>query len=218
MADVVLLLSSVPERTSDLVHWLDENQLKYRHGPAFPTLGGLIAHLVDAAPRVDSLLRRAHLDGQTTADVRNAIDPGHDAELSRPLQEALEDFSRVRRRTVDLLHGWGKAEWDRAITDPRGGEATLLDNRISVELTYYNKRTSDALIARTVAPSLGASVTRFENLGAVVNRGFEGLINARVIERAAFGWDVSLNFSYNTNFIADMGGVPPIIGTTTSQV
>src|SRR5207244_9345103 len=54
--------------------------------------------------------------------------------------------------------------------------------------------------------------------GAVVNRGFEGLINARVIERAALGWDVSLNFSYNTNFIADMGGVPPIIGTTTSQV
>jgi len=26
------------------------------------------------------------------------------------------------------------------------------------------------------------------------------------------------HLSYNTNFIADMGGVPPIIGTTTSQV
>jgi hypothetical protein len=28
---------------------------------------------------------------------------------------------------VDLLHGWGKAEWDRTVNDPRGGEQTLLD-------------------------------------------------------------------------------------------
>ncbi len=126
-SDVVLLLSSVPERTSDLVYWLGEARLRYRHGPAFPTLGGLIAHLVDSAARVDALLRHAHLDGQTTADVRAAIDPGHDQELSRPLQEALEDLARVRRRTVDLLHGWGKAEWDRRITDPRGGELSLLE-------------------------------------------------------------------------------------------
>ena len=126
-ADVVLLLGSVPERTSDLVYWLDEARLRYRHGPAFPTLGSLIAHLVVAAPKVDALLRHAHLDGQTRADVRAAIDPGHDQELAVPLHEALEDFARVRRRTVDLLHGWGKAEWDRVISDPRGGELTLLE-------------------------------------------------------------------------------------------
>ena len=106
-ADVVLLLGSVPERTSDLVYWLDEDRLRYRHGPAFPTLGSLIAHLVESATRIDGLLRHAHLDGQTTADVRAAMDPGQDQELSRPLQEALEDFARVRRRTVDLLHGFG---------------------------------------------------------------------------------------------------------------
>jgi len=126
-SDVVLLLSSVPERTSDLVYWLDDTRLRYRHGPAFPTLGNLIAHLVEAAPRVDALLRHAHLDGHTTADVRAAIDPGHDQDLSTSLQEALEDFARVRRRTVDLLHGWGKAEWDRTVSDPHGGDLTLLD-------------------------------------------------------------------------------------------
>jgi len=126
-ADVVLLLSSVPERTSDLVYWLDDNRLRYRHGPAFPTLGSLIAHLVDSGTKVDSLLRHAHLDGQRTADVRAAIDPPHNEELARPLHEALEDFGRVRRRTVDLLHGWGKTEWERAIDDPRGGGMTLLE-------------------------------------------------------------------------------------------
>ena len=41
--------------------------------------------------------------------------------------QALEDFARVRRRTVDLLHGWGKTEWERTISDPRGGTFTLLE-------------------------------------------------------------------------------------------
>src|SRR5258708_30713107 len=123
-ADAVLLMSSVPERIADLVYGLDEARLRYRHGPAFPTLGGLIGHLVDSGSKVDGLIRHAHLDGLAKADVRGTIDPTHDHELDRPLQEALEDFARVRRRTVDLLHGWGKNEWERTLSDPRGGSCT----------------------------------------------------------------------------------------------
>jgi hypothetical protein len=126
-ADAVLLMSSVPERIGDLVYGLDETRLRYRHGPAFPTLGGLISHLLESGTKVDALLRHAHLDGLATADIRTTIDPGHDQELDRPLQEAIEDFARVRRRTVDLLHGWGKNEWERMLTDRRGGDVTLLD-------------------------------------------------------------------------------------------
>jgi hypothetical protein len=125
--DVVLLMSSVPERIGDLVYGLDEQRLRYRHGPAFPTLGGLIGHLLDSGSKVDALLRHAHLDGLSTADVRATLESSHEEELERPLQEALEDFARVRRRTVDLMHGWGKSEWERKLRDPRGGEITLLD-------------------------------------------------------------------------------------------
>ena len=126
-ADTVLLMSSVPERISDLVYGLDEARLRYRHGPAFPTLGGLIAHLLDSGTKVDTLLRRAHLEGLGSADVAGAIDPSQGLELDRPLQEAVEDFARVRRRTVDLLHGWGNSEWERIVTDPRSGDISLLD-------------------------------------------------------------------------------------------
>src|SRR6185295_1947381 len=99
---------------NDLVYGLDEARLRYRHGPAFPTLGGLIGHLVDSGSKIDGLLRHAHLDGNATADVRAAIGPsptfGDPVTESREgaLQESLEDFARIRRRTVDLLHGWGK--------------------------------------------------------------------------------------------------------------
>ena len=126
-ADTVLLMSSVPERISDLVYGLDEARLRYRHGPAFPTLGGLLAHLLESGARVDALLRRAHLEGVSAADISSAVDPGHGQNLDRPLQDAIEDFARVRRRTVDLLHGWGPKEWARVVTDQRSGEVTLLD-------------------------------------------------------------------------------------------
>lgn len=126
-ADAVLLMSSAPERISDLVYGLDEARLRYRHGPAFNTLGGLIGHMLESGAKIDVLLRRAHLEGLAAADVRAAIDPDVDQELDRPLQEAIEDFARVRRRTVDLLHGWGRGEWSRVISDPRGGDVTLLE-------------------------------------------------------------------------------------------
>jgi len=87
----------------------------------------LIFHLLDSGSRVDGLLRHAHLDGLATADIRATIDPGDDQDLDRPLQQAIEDFARIRRRTVDLLHGWGKSEWERTVTDPRGSSLTLLD-------------------------------------------------------------------------------------------
>ena len=105
-----------------------------------------------------------------------------------------------------------------------GGEAVLLRNRVNLDLTYYNKRTSDALIARILPPSGGVSVSRFENLGAVVNRGVEISASGRVFDRSMFGWDLSVVAGYNTNFIADMGidpetgrPIPPIVGTTVQQ-
>src|SRR5438067_12266532 len=92
--DVVLLMGSVPERASDLVYWLDEARLRYRHGPAFPTLGGLIPHLVDAAPEVDVLLLHLRTDGKTTVDVATAIDHRHDQGLTLTRQSALEHIPR----------------------------------------------------------------------------------------------------------------------------
>jgi len=119
---------------------------------------------------------------------------------------------------VDSSIGNPNLKPERAREIELGGEATMFQDRLHVDLTYYNKRTRDALIARTVAPSVGSgNITRFENLGAVVNRGFEFLVEGQLVQKPSVGWDVTLNGSHNTNFIADMGGVPPIIGTTIQQ-
>ena len=99
-----------------------------------------------------------------------------------------------------------------------GFDIGLLDNRLSVEVTHYDKLTRDALVSRIVAPSAGAASTRFENLGAVSNRGWEVAINALVFDRPAAAFDITLAGSHNTNELKELGrNVPPIVGATTQQ-
>ena len=99
-----------------------------------------------------------------------------------------------------------------------GIDGTFWNGRLSTEFTFYNKSSKDALISRTLPPSLGTgATTRFENLGEVQNRGWEMLVNGHIIQKQAFGWDMTLNGSSNKNKLISLGGVPPIVGTTTQQ-
>jgi hypothetical protein len=126
--DVLLLLAACPERVTDIAAGLDEARLRYRHGPAFPTLKEVIIHLSTAGVAVDALLRRAHLDHAEEADVLGAIDPPNGPLDSEPApEELLADYVRVRRRTIDLLRGWSESEWSRTLRDPKLGQLTLLD-------------------------------------------------------------------------------------------
>lgn len=99
-----------------------------------------------------------------------------------------------------------------------GADLTTFSNRLNLALTYYNKRSQDALIERILPPSGGiGSTVRFENIGEVRNSGFEMLLNARLIDRPSFGWDLTLNGSTNSNELVSLGGVPPIVDATTQQ-
>jgi outer membrane receptor protein involved in Fe transport len=100
-----------------------------------------------------------------------------------------------------------------------GVDGTFWNSRVSTEVTYYSKKSSDALISRILPPSLGTGATaRLENLGEVRNWGWEALINARLLDREAFGWDITVNGSLNDNELVSLGGVPGIIGTTQHQL
>jgi TonB-linked SusC/RagA family outer membrane protein len=99
-----------------------------------------------------------------------------------------------------------------------GVDGTFWDNRVTTELTYYNKSSKDALVRRILPPSVGTRLNdRFENLGEVRNSGFETLVNAQLLQRPAFGWDVTLNGSTNRNKLVSLGGVPSIVTSSTLQ-
>jgi TonB-linked SusC/RagA family outer membrane protein len=107
---------------------------------------------------------------------------------------------------------------ERSTEFEAGFDASLFNDRISTEITYYNKTSRDALISRVLPPSIGTGATaRLENLGEVSNQGWEFLVNAKLLQRNVLGWDVTLNGASNKNELVSLGGVPPIIGTTIQQ-
>jgi TonB-linked SusC/RagA family outer membrane protein len=97
-----------------------------------------------------------------------------------------------------------------------GFESKLINNRLSVDFTFYQKRTKDALISAIIAPSAGTGATNVRrNLGAVRNRGLEALVNAQIVDRKAFAFDLTLNGSTNSNELLSLGGTPPQINVST---
>lgn len=106
---------------------------------------------------------------------------------------------------------------ERSTETEIGLDGTYWSGRINTELTYYNKLSKDALVSKVLPPSLGTGATaRLENLGSVRNRGYEALISAQLIQRRAFGLDVTVNGAYNDNELISLGG-QPTIGTTQQQ-
>ncbi|MGH7577168.1 MAG: SusC/RagA family TonB-linked outer membrane protein [Longimicrobiales bacterium] len=98
-----------------------------------------------------------------------------------------------------------------------GIDLGMFDNRLGIEFTYYTKTSRDALVARRLAPSLGMSETRFENVGTVRNRGIEALVNADLISRPNLLWSATLSVATNDNLLVEMDGDPIIFGLASGQ-
>jgi len=77
-----------------------------------------------------------------------------------------------------------------------GFDAGFLNDRISVEFSYYKKNVEDLLLRSNTEPSTGFS-TEWVNAGELENRGVEIGVNVRVFDTEDFTWDS--NTSWFTN-------------------
>src|SRR5207248_3885935 len=91
-----------------------------------------------------------------------------------------------------------------------GFDAGLFRDAARLEVTYYDKRTHDALVNRQLPPSNGINQNRFENIGSVRNRGVEALLSVTRDVAPGVGLDASLGFTRNTNKLLKLG-VPPLV-------
>lgn len=123
--DLVALLGSLPERLADLVSAYGEERLRYRHGPAFPTVGEVVGHLAASGEALEGLLTAVCLDTGDEPRLDGILRAPTPPALGRPLAEVLEGARRVRRRSVDLLRGLPAEGWGRTVNDPEHGEIGL---------------------------------------------------------------------------------------------
>lgn len=92
-----------------------------------------------------------------------------------------------------------------------GLEARFFNNRLGLDFTYYDQKTTDDILNATISRASGFS-SKSVNLGEITNKGVEVLITGTPI-KGALTWDVSLNFAKNTsNVVALIEGQTEFVG------
>lgn len=94
---------------------------------------------------------------------------------------------------------------ERGVEIEAGFDASFFNDRLSVDFTYYDQTTRDAIVARNVPPSSGFTSEQFVNIGQINNRGVELGVNARALDLSQLDWDLNLNVTTNRNRIEDLG-------------
>lgn len=86
-----------------------------------------------------------------------------------------------------------------------GFDAGMWNDRITAELTYYDKTTKDALMVVPNAPSEGFPGSTYQNLGEITNRGLELAVSATPVRTAFLSWDTRIGWSTNRNRLVRFG-------------
>lgn len=95
-------------------------------------------------------------------------------------------------------------KWEKTAQTDIGIEIGLFNNRISAEVDYYTKKTSDLLLNVNVPGTSGFS-QQLKNIGELENKGFEFVLRTD----NKFGdltWRASLNAATNANKILNLQG------------
>ena len=84
-----------------------------------------------------------------------------------------------------------------------GTELMFLNNRIGLDVTYYDEASIDQILAVAIS---GASGYGFKavNAGKITNKGIEIMFRATPVQTKDFSWNLSLNFTKNKNEVVEL--------------
>jgi TonB-linked SusC/RagA family outer membrane protein len=96
---------------------------------------------------------------------------------------------------------------ERATEVELGFEAELF-NRLSLDFTWFNKRTKDAILQQPTAPSGGFPGSQAVNVGETKNRGIELQAAFQALARENLAWEIVGNIATNQDEVVDLGALP----------
>ncbi|MFZ6013538.1 MAG: SusC/RagA family TonB-linked outer membrane protein, partial [Bacteroidota bacterium] len=97
-----------------------------------------------------------------------------------------------------------------------GLEFKFLDNRIGLDVAYYNKKTTDEPINITTSFTSGYTSASL-NVGSLENKGIELLLTGTPVKSQDFTWNISFNFTRNNNKVVKLNEGLNSIGIATSR-
>ncbi len=85
-----------------------------------------------------------------------------------------------------------------------GLELKVFNNRLGLDLTYYDKLSSDQILQAQTSDASGY-LSQLINVGKGRNRGLEMMVNITPVQRNSFAWNLSFNAAYNNTKVLDLG-------------
>ncbi|MCW3464879.1 SusC/RagA family TonB-linked outer membrane protein [Chitinophaga nivalis] len=84
-----------------------------------------------------------------------------------------------------------------------GIEARFLNNRLSADITFYSRKTTNDIMQAAISPASGYNYALL-NVGEMSNKGIEVLLTGNPVKKKDFSWDVSYNMAYNKNEVLSL--------------
>jgi len=90
------------------------------------------------------------------------------------------------------------------VTTTEGGfDAQLLNGRLGLEFTYYDRKTTNNILQPDISTATGY-LPGNQNVGTMSNKGVEILLTASPVVRAGFRWNVTANMAWNKNEVLSL--------------
>jgi iron complex outermembrane receptor protein len=97
-------------------------------------------------------------------------------------------------------------KWETTTTYNAGIDFSVLNNRITMNLDGYYRKTDDLINDVTIPVGTNFASVLKKNIGSLKNYGAEFAINAKPIVTKDFTWDISYNIAWNHNEITSLTG------------
>ncbi|MGD9556051.1 MAG: TonB-dependent receptor [Mangrovibacterium sp.] len=111
----------------------------------------------------------------------------------------------------------GNLKWETTEQTDLGLDIGIFKNLVLITADYYIKNTSDLLNTVVLPSSLGFTRT-IQNIGKVRNKGFELGLDAQLLKKEGFTWDINANISFNRNKVVKLYNGEDILTGSVSVV
>lgn len=106
-------------------------------------------------------------------------------------------------RLLELMSLYNHALKPEQTVSTEAGVSFGLYNRVTIDLGWYDRRTEDALLDVPIPASNGFTTLK-RNIGVLSNSGVEMSINAKLIDRNDFRFNLRYSLAYNKNKVIDL--------------
>ncbi len=86
-----------------------------------------------------------------------------------------------------------------------GADLRFCDNRVNLDVTYYNGRTRNQILNLSVSTASGYS-DQVINAGKIKNSGLEATLGIVPVKTSVFRWDINANFALNRSEVVVLDG------------